>query len=101
MDRYSVIVSQRADEMLVKHARFLAQVSVPAATRIADEFGRPGKEPVSFPSEDAYEFRRGFAKHCSANGIKQSFQSAKKHRKYIWMRFWIAGRITRNIVQTK
>jgi len=28
---YDVIVSRKADEMLVSHVRFLAQVSIPAA----------------------------------------------------------------------
>ncbi len=45
MDRYSVIVSQRADEMLVKHARFLAQVSVPAATRRRMNLDAPERNP--------------------------------------------------------
>ena len=32
--RYHVIVSERAEEMLVKHARFLAQVSTQAADKL-------------------------------------------------------------------
>lgn len=66
MDRYSVIVSQRADEMLVKHARFLAQVSVSAAKRMADEFesilDTLEKNPFQFPAEDAYGIPQGFRK---------------------------------------
>ena len=38
MGRYTVIVSQRADAMLVRHTRFLANVSIPAAKRLVAEF---------------------------------------------------------------
>lgn len=37
-NRYHVIVSERAKQMLVSHAAFLAQVSPKAAQRLADEF---------------------------------------------------------------
>ena len=33
-----VIVSRAADRMLIEHVRFLANVSIPAANRMADEF---------------------------------------------------------------
>jgi hypothetical protein len=36
--KYDVIVSRKADEMLVSHARFLAQVSIPAAKVLRHEF---------------------------------------------------------------
>jgi len=32
--RYHVIISERAGEMLVQHARFLAQVSIQAADKL-------------------------------------------------------------------
>ncbi|MBJ2355214.1 type II toxin-antitoxin system RelE/ParE family toxin [Sphaerochaeta sp. S2] len=35
---YEVIVSRKADEMLVSHVRFLAQVSIPAAKVLRNEF---------------------------------------------------------------
>lgn len=38
MGKYTVIVSSRADAMLVRHARFLANVSVPAAKGLVKEF---------------------------------------------------------------
>ena len=40
MSKYTVIVSRRADEMLVRHARFLAQVRVSAAKRMTAEFAK-------------------------------------------------------------
>jgi hypothetical protein len=36
--KYDVIVSKKADEMLVSHVRFLAQVSIPAAKVLRNEF---------------------------------------------------------------
>lgn len=38
MSKYAVMVSQRADEMLIQHAKFLARVSVPAAEKMVLEF---------------------------------------------------------------
>lgn len=38
MSKYEVIVSRRADEMLIQHARFLARVSAPAAEKMVSEF---------------------------------------------------------------
>ncbi len=35
---YDVIVSRKADEMLVSHVRFLAQVSIPATKVLRNEF---------------------------------------------------------------
>ena len=40
MGDYTVIVSRRADEMLIRHARFLAQVRVSAARRMTAEFAK-------------------------------------------------------------
>lgn len=36
--KYTVVVSDRATQMLVSHAAFLAQVSLAAAQRLVDEF---------------------------------------------------------------
>lgn len=38
MSKYEVIVSRCADEMLIRHASFLARVSVPAAEKMVSEF---------------------------------------------------------------
>ena len=37
-NKYTVIVSEHAKQMLVSHAAFLAQTSVNAAQRLADSF---------------------------------------------------------------
>lgn len=37
-NKYTIIVSERAKQMLVSHAAFLAQTSVNAAQRLADSF---------------------------------------------------------------
>ena len=55
MAKYNVIVAERADKMLVRHARFLAKASKPAALRLADEFEAVLREleenPYQFPME--------------------------------------------------
>lgn len=55
MAGYKVIVSERADMMMVRHARFLAKVSKNAALRLADEFESVLNEleenPYQFPTE--------------------------------------------------
>ena len=47
--RYRVIVSKRASQMLVECAAFLAQVSVPAAERLIDDFEITVGSLESFP----------------------------------------------------
>lgn len=37
-NKYTIIVSERAKQMLVSHAAFLAQTSVKAAQRLAESF---------------------------------------------------------------
>ena len=63
MGRYTVIVAQRADAMLVRHTRFLANVSIPAAKRLVAEFGQVvdslEDNPFLFPPETDYEFPPG------------------------------------------
>ena len=55
MAKYNVIVAERADKMLVSHARFLAKASKPAALRLADGFEAVlrelGENPYQFPVE--------------------------------------------------
>lgn len=58
MGEYTVIVSRRADQMLVTHARFLAQVSPQAARRMTAEFSTIlddlERNPFQFPTEEDY-----------------------------------------------
>ncbi|MCL1820581.1 MAG: hypothetical protein FWG36_08015 [Oscillospiraceae bacterium] len=50
MDKYSVILSRRADAMLIAHTEFLARVSPVAARRLLADFkkaaARIKKEPI-------------------------------------------------------
>lgn len=68
MSKYSVFVSRRADEMLIKHTRFLAQVSKSAARRFLKEFGEILREleenPLRFPIEDDYDLPQGKYRKC-------------------------------------
>lgn len=56
MAKYKIIFSKRVDQMLLRHAEFLAHVSVPAAKQFYHEFkellGRIGDNPFQFPQED-------------------------------------------------
>ena len=77
MSRYSVIVSQRADEMLITHARFLAQVSVSAAKRMTDEFEKIldtlENNPYQFPAETDYAIPSGYRKALFSKWYKAVF----------------------------
>lgn len=59
LSKYTVIVSRRTDAMLVQHARFLANVSVPAAKGLVKEFEKAldtlEDNPFQFPAEAEYE----------------------------------------------
>lgn len=59
MGKYTVIISRRADAMLVSHARFLANVSVPAAKTLVQEFEKTldalEENPFQFPPETDYD----------------------------------------------
>lgn len=63
MGKYTVIVSRRADEMLIRHARFLAQVRVSAARRMVTEFEKVldtlEQSPFQFPMETDYNLPDG------------------------------------------
>lgn len=88
MAKYVVIVSQRVEEMLVEHARFLAQVSVPAAKRLADEFETVldtlEKNPFQFPPEDGYGLPSGFRKALFCKWYKAVFSvDTKKSEVYL------------------
>jgi len=47
--RYTVVIQSPATEMLMAHARFLAQVSESAATRLIDEFVSKAKSLEHMP----------------------------------------------------
>ena len=60
MSNYTVIVSRRADEMLIRHARFLAQVRVSAAKRMTAELlDTLEQNPFQFPAETDYNLPYG------------------------------------------
>ena len=63
MDKYTVIVSQRADAMLVRHTRFLANVSISAAKGLVAEFGEVldslEENPFQFPVDTDYGLPEG------------------------------------------
>lgn len=63
MSKYTVIVSRRADEMLVRHAAFLSQVRVSAAKRMVTEFAKVldtlEQNPFQFPPETDYDLPGG------------------------------------------
>jgi plasmid stabilization system protein ParE len=52
--RYTVIVSDKASEMLVSHARFLANVSEEAAKNLIEEFKESAKTLESFPERNPW-----------------------------------------------
>lgn len=65
--KYIVIVSEKASEMLVSHARFLARVSEQAAQNLIEEFkasaksleGLPERNPrLDFPAIPANKYRK-------------------------------------------
>ncbi|MDD4834971.1 MAG: type II toxin-antitoxin system RelE/ParE family toxin [Lutispora sp.] len=51
---YRVIVSDEAAQMLVSHARFLAQVSETAAQHLITEFGEKAKSLENFPQRNPW-----------------------------------------------
>lgn len=63
MGKYTVIVSKRADTMLIRHARFLANVSTPAAKGLKKDFSKVldalEENPFQFPVETEYELPAG------------------------------------------
>lgn len=51
---YRVIISDEAAQMLVSHARFLAQVSETAAQQLISEFGEKAKSLEHFPERNPW-----------------------------------------------
>lgn len=75
MGKYTVFVSKRADTMLIRHARFLANVSAPAAKGMKKDFSKVldalEENPFQFPVETEYNcLRDSTAKRCSTSGTK-------------------------------
>lgn len=52
--QYTVIVSDEAAQMLVAHARFLAQVSEPAALRLIEVFNEKALSLEKFPERNPW-----------------------------------------------
>ena len=50
--KYNVIISDEATQMLTAYARFLAQVSEPAALRLISEFNSKAKSLEEFPERN-------------------------------------------------
>ena len=53
-ERYAVVISDEATQMLVSHARFLAQVSEHAAMRLIETFQVKGKSLEQFPERNPW-----------------------------------------------
>ena len=70
MGAYKVIISRRADNMLISHTEFLAKVSVSAARRLLSDFRK-----VTRILEDT-PFQYPFADELDAPGIP--FETYKK-----------------------
>ena len=51
---YKVIISEQASQMLVSHARFLAQVSETAALSLITEFSEKAKTLEQFPERNPW-----------------------------------------------
>lgn len=52
--KYKVIISDEAAQMLVSHARFLAQVSETAALQLIAEFNEKAKSLEQFPERNPW-----------------------------------------------
>ena len=52
--RYTVVISDEATQMLVSHARFLAQVSEHAAMRLIETFQVKAKSLEQFPERNPW-----------------------------------------------
>ncbi|MFZ3170929.1 MAG: type II toxin-antitoxin system RelE/ParE family toxin [Carboxydocellales bacterium] len=53
-DKYTVIISDEATQMLVSHSRFLAQVSEKAALNLIAEFSEQAKSLEEFPERNPW-----------------------------------------------
>lgn len=53
-ERYNVVISDEATQMLLSHARFLARVSGPAALRLIKAFQEKTKSLEQFPERNPW-----------------------------------------------
>ena len=53
-NRYNVIISDESTQMLVSHARFMAQVSEPAVLRLIDVFQDKARSLEQFPERNPW-----------------------------------------------
>lgn len=53
-NRYNVVISDEATQMLILHARFLAQVSETAAMRLVDSFQKSTSSLAQFPERNLW-----------------------------------------------
>lgn len=53
-NQYKVLISDEATQMLIYHARFLAQVSEPAAIRLIDAFQKSASSLTQFPKRNPW-----------------------------------------------
>ena len=87
MGDYKVIVSRRADRMLIDHARFLAQVSPTAARRLAAEFSALldalEDNPLRFPFEEDYDLPRGVYRKAIFGKRYKALFSVQDHAVYL------------------
>lgn len=52
--RYNVIISEQATQMLISHARFLAQVSEAAALKLIEDFQEKAKSLERYPERNPW-----------------------------------------------
>lgn len=68
VEKYAIVVSGRAEAMLMRHTEFLAKVSVPAAKKLSVEFRKALKSlkdvPDRFPFLDMDGIPRGLYRKC-------------------------------------
>lgn len=53
-NRFSVVISDEATQMLISHARFLAWVSETAAIRLIEAFGESASSLAQFPERNPW-----------------------------------------------
>jgi len=83
--QYDVVISDEATQMLVSHARFLAQVSESAALLLIEAFQEKAKSLEQFPERNP----------C----LTDSLISAEKYRKLLMeRRYLLVYQIKENIV---
>jgi len=83
--KYTIVISDEATQMLVSHARFLAQVSETAALRLIDAFQQQTRSLEQFPERSSW--------------LTDSMISAGKYRKLLLeKKYLLVYQIKENIV---